>query len=92
MTYGSAIVPQTGHWLLSAGPFCHAIPVGNNVGIDLDSTTSVNSGCIAIHHGTFQLGDDAVDNPKKRLLACAPRDSFLVLANGQSVTLQESAP
>ena len=42
---------------------------------------------IAIHHGTFQLGDDAVDNPKERLLACAPRDSFLVLDNGQSVSL-----
>jgi L-ascorbate metabolism protein UlaG (beta-lactamase superfamily) len=43
---------------------------------------------IAIHHGTFQLGDEAVDTPKERLRACAPSDSFLVLANGQSVTLR----
>jgi L-ascorbate metabolism protein UlaG (beta-lactamase superfamily) len=43
---------------------------------------------IAIHHGTFQLGDDAIDTPKQRLRACAPGDSFLVLDNGQSVTLK----
>lgn len=42
---------------------------------------------IAIHHGTFQLGDDGVDTPKQRLRACAPGDSFLLLHNGQSVTL-----
>jgi L-ascorbate metabolism protein UlaG (beta-lactamase superfamily) len=42
---------------------------------------------IAIHHGTFQLGDEAIDTPKKRLLACAAADSFLVLDNGQSVVL-----
>jgi L-ascorbate metabolism protein UlaG (beta-lactamase superfamily) len=40
---------------------------------------------IAIHHGTFQLGDDGVDAPRRRLVACAPEDSFLVLRNGQSV-------
>ena len=42
------------------------------------STTS-----IAIHHGTFQLGDDGIDTAKKQLLACAPHESFLVLNNGQ---------
>jgi L-ascorbate metabolism protein UlaG (beta-lactamase superfamily) len=42
---------------------------------------------IAIHHGTFQLGDDGLDTPKKRLGECAPGDSFLVLDNGQSMTL-----
>jgi L-ascorbate metabolism protein UlaG (beta-lactamase superfamily) len=42
---------------------------------------------IAIHHGTFQLGDEGIDTPKKRLSACAPGESFLVLGNGQSVTL-----
>jgi L-ascorbate metabolism protein UlaG (beta-lactamase superfamily) len=42
---------------------------------------------IAIHHGTFQLGDDAIDTPKRFLARCAPDDSFLVLDNGQSVTL-----
>jgi L-ascorbate metabolism protein UlaG (beta-lactamase superfamily) len=38
---------------------------------------------IAIHHGTFQLADEAVDTPR-RLLACAPADSFLILDNGQA--------
>jgi L-ascorbate metabolism protein UlaG (beta-lactamase superfamily) len=42
---------------------------------------------IAMHHGTFQLGDEGIDTPKKRLSECAPGDSFLVLDNGQSVTL-----
>jgi L-ascorbate metabolism protein UlaG (beta-lactamase superfamily) len=42
---------------------------------------------IAIHHGTFQLGDEAIDTPKKRLLACPPPDSFVVLDDGQSVVL-----
>jgi L-ascorbate metabolism protein UlaG (beta-lactamase superfamily) len=42
---------------------------------------------IAIHHGTFQLGDEAIDTPKQFLARCAPDDSFLVLDNGQSVTL-----
>jgi L-ascorbate metabolism protein UlaG (beta-lactamase superfamily) len=41
---------------------------------------------IAIHHGTFQLADDGLDTPKHELGACALGDSFLVLANGQSVT------
>lgn len=38
---------------------------------------------IAIHHGTFQLGDDGIDNPRERLMAIAPRDSFVVLNNGE---------
>jgi len=42
---------------------------------------------IAIHHGTFQLGDEGIDTPKRRLAACAPGDSFLVLNNGQFVAL-----
>ena len=41
---------------------------------------------IAIHHGTFQLADEGIDTPKRRLRECAG-ESFLVLANGQSVTL-----
>jgi L-ascorbate metabolism protein UlaG (beta-lactamase superfamily) len=48
----------------------------------LDAGTS-----IAIHHGTFQLADESLDTPRRRLGECAPGDSFLVLANGQSVTL-----
>jgi L-ascorbate metabolism protein UlaG (beta-lactamase superfamily) len=38
---------------------------------------------IAIHHGTFQLGDEGVDTPKKLLSDCAPGNSFLILNNGQ---------
>jgi N-acyl-phosphatidylethanolamine-hydrolysing phospholipase D len=44
---------------------------------------------IAIHHGTFQLGDEAIDTPKRQLIACALGDSFLVLNNGQSVVLDK---
>jgi L-ascorbate metabolism protein UlaG (beta-lactamase superfamily) len=40
---------------------------------------------IAIHHGTFQLGDEGIDTPKKWLLGRASGDSFLVLNNGQFV-------
>jgi L-ascorbate metabolism protein UlaG (beta-lactamase superfamily) len=42
---------------------------------------------IAIHHGTFQMADDGIETPRRLLAACAPRDSFLVLENGQAVTL-----
>jgi L-ascorbate metabolism protein UlaG (beta-lactamase superfamily) len=42
---------------------------------------------IAIHHGTFQLGDEGIDTPKERLRAYAAPDAFLVLDNGQSVTV-----
>jgi L-ascorbate metabolism protein UlaG (beta-lactamase superfamily) len=38
---------------------------------------------IAIHHGTFQLTDEALDTPKKQLLAGPHPDSFLILKNGQ---------
>ena len=44
----------------------------------LAATTS-----IAIHHGTFQLGDEGLDAPKEQLIACAPNESFLILNNGQ---------
>jgi L-ascorbate metabolism protein UlaG (beta-lactamase superfamily) len=42
---------------------------------------------IAIHHGTFQLADEALDEPRRRLQTCAPGDSFLILDNGQSTLL-----
>ena len=42
---------------------------------------------IATHHGTFQLADDGIDTPKRKLMECAHNDSFLVLDNGQSVSL-----
>jgi N-acyl-phosphatidylethanolamine-hydrolysing phospholipase D len=44
----------------------------------LDAKTS-----IAIHHGTFQLADDAIDTPQKQLMACRRDDSFLILSNGE---------
>jgi L-ascorbate metabolism protein UlaG (beta-lactamase superfamily) len=43
---------------------------------------------IAIHHGTFQLGDEAIDTPKQVLRESTTDDSFLVLKNGESVTLR----
>ena len=42
---------------------------------------------VAIHHGTFQLADEGIDTPGRELARCAPGDSFVVLANGESVTL-----
>jgi L-ascorbate metabolism protein UlaG (beta-lactamase superfamily) len=42
---------------------------------------------IAIHHGTFQLTDEALDTPQKQLIACARQESFLVLKNGQFADL-----
>ena len=42
---------------------------------------------IAIHHGTFQLADEGLDTPKKRLSECAQGESFVVLDNGQSIML-----
>jgi L-ascorbate metabolism protein UlaG (beta-lactamase superfamily) len=42
---------------------------------------------IAIHHGTFQLADDAVETPQKRLFECKPQGQFIVLSNGQSAKL-----
>ena len=44
----------------------------------LGATTS-----IAIHHGTFQLADEGIDAPQKRLLAGARPESCLGLKNGQ---------
>jgi L-ascorbate metabolism protein UlaG (beta-lactamase superfamily) len=43
---------------------------------------------IAIHHGTFQLGDEGLDAPKRQLIACTQHEpflasSFLILNNGQ---------
>jgi L-ascorbate metabolism protein UlaG (beta-lactamase superfamily) len=38
---------------------------------------------IAIHHGTFQLADDAIDTPQKQLMACRRDDSCLILRNGE---------
>jgi len=38
---------------------------------------------IAIHHGTFKLTDEAIDTPRRELLACARNEPFLVLKNGE---------
>lgn len=44
---------------------------------------------IAIHHGTFQLGDDSIDKAKQVLLGCAAKEAFLVLQNGGSAVFLE---
>ncbi len=49
----------------------------------LESRTSV-----AIHHGTFQLADDGIDTPRRKLLASSKPDSFLILENGQSTGIE----
>jgi L-ascorbate metabolism protein UlaG (beta-lactamase superfamily) len=38
---------------------------------------------IAIHHGTFQLSDEGIDTPMKKLIACSQHESFVVLKNGE---------
>jgi L-ascorbate metabolism protein UlaG (beta-lactamase superfamily) len=48
----------------------------------LGSTTSV-----AIHHGTFQLGDEAIDTPAQCLKAMPCPKSFLILRNGESAAI-----
>ena len=47
---------------------------------------------IAIHHGTFQLGDDGIDTAKHKLLASSKPDSFLILENGQSIGIDCRLP
>jgi L-ascorbate metabolism protein UlaG (beta-lactamase superfamily) len=42
---------------------------------------------VAIHHGTFQLTDESIDTPARRLVECAGTESFVILKNGESVTL-----
>jgi L-ascorbate metabolism protein UlaG (beta-lactamase superfamily) len=42
---------------------------------------------IAIHHGTFQLADDGINTPEKQLVDCRRDDSFLILKNGQFVSI-----
>jgi L-ascorbate metabolism protein UlaG (beta-lactamase superfamily) len=42
---------------------------------------------IAIHHGTFQLADDALDTARQQLSASGRPDSFLILENGQYVEI-----
>ncbi len=42
---------------------------------------------IPIHHGTFQLADEGIDTPRRRLEALATPGSFRILDNGQSVLL-----
>jgi L-ascorbate metabolism protein UlaG (beta-lactamase superfamily) len=41
---------------------------------------------IGIHFGTFQLADEGIDTPKRRLAELAHAGEIAVLANGESVT------
>jgi L-ascorbate metabolism protein UlaG (beta-lactamase superfamily) len=38
---------------------------------------------IAIHHGTFQLADDGIDTPQRKLIAGRQDENFSILKNGQ---------
>lgn len=42
---------------------------------------------IAIHHGTFQLGDEAIDTPARGIAELGLGERFLVLPNGQSADI-----
>jgi L-ascorbate metabolism protein UlaG (beta-lactamase superfamily) len=42
---------------------------------------------VAIHHGCFQLGDDAIDTAKEQLSKAWKPDSFLILNNGESAVI-----
>jgi L-ascorbate metabolism protein UlaG (beta-lactamase superfamily) len=66
--------------------FMSAVHMGPDDAVRAHHTRGARTS-IAIHHGTFQLADDGLDTPKKRLRECIARDSFLVLDNGQAVTL-----
>lgn len=39
---------------------------------------------VPIHHGTFQLADESIDTPRRRLETCAPAGAFSILDNGES--------
>ena len=43
---------------------------------------------IAIHHGTFQLGDDGIDRPRMRIQELSPQGDFRVLNNGEAAHLR----
>jgi len=43
---------------------------------------------VAIHHGTFKLTDEGIDTPKRLLRECGAGESFVVLANGESITIE----
>jgi len=45
---------------------------------------------VAIHHGTFQLADEAIDAPLRELRLHDPERSLMSLNNGQFVTIPES--
>jgi L-ascorbate metabolism protein UlaG (beta-lactamase superfamily) len=42
---------------------------------------------VAIHHGTFQLADDGLDEAPRVLMAQSPPQSFRVLRNGESLVV-----
>ena len=42
---------------------------------------------IAIHHGTFQLGDDGIDAAREELLASPRPEALFILKNGESMSI-----
>lgn len=43
---------------------------------------------VAIHHGTFQLADEALEDPKRMLATHAMGESFLILENGRFAEIE----
>jgi L-ascorbate metabolism protein UlaG (beta-lactamase superfamily) len=43
---------------------------------------------IAIHHGTFQLADEALDTPRRVLAECVGGARFVALANGEFLEME----
>jgi L-ascorbate metabolism protein UlaG (beta-lactamase superfamily) len=43
---------------------------------------------VGIHHGTFQLGDDSIDNPATELARISGARRFLALRNGESALIE----
>jgi L-ascorbate metabolism protein UlaG (beta-lactamase superfamily) len=66
--------------------FMHPVHMAPSDALDIHHTLGAKTS-VAIHHGTFQLGDDAIDTPARVIASLQPPDSFQVLSNGQTLTL-----
>jgi L-ascorbate metabolism protein UlaG (beta-lactamase superfamily) len=66
--------------------FMHPVHMGPADALNVHQTLQAKTS-LAIHHGTFQLGDDAPDTPAKVIASLSASESFLVLPNGQSAKI-----
>jgi L-ascorbate metabolism protein UlaG (beta-lactamase superfamily) len=64
--------------------FMHPIHMGPDEAIKAHEILNPGTS-IAIHHGTFQLADDGIDTPKRKIIELSKPDSFVILENGQSI-------